>query len=203
MLQNINAPDLDKNEVEAEEMSEDDASICSSINKDETHPSEVEECDALELSQFEISPNQRNKRPCEDECDDAALLPSVKKSHTDCSDLLGYTGEDKDQSNELEGEDPGDDRESEDKGEKGGKKQKGGQRQEGEGGGVEEGEGDDESQRHIERQGEQGEEELGDEKEKQECTGDEIQKEKNKKEEHAQSGSCCKFDYDYIKVYIT
>ena len=29
-----------------------------------------------------------NKRPCEDECDDAALLPSVKKPHTDFSDLL-------------------------------------------------------------------------------------------------------------------
>ena len=29
-----------------------------------------------------------NKRPHEDECDDAALLPSVKKPHTDFSDLL-------------------------------------------------------------------------------------------------------------------
>ena len=29
-----------------------------------------------------------NKRPREDECDDAALLPSVKKPHTDFSDLL-------------------------------------------------------------------------------------------------------------------
>ena len=29
-----------------------------------------------------------NKRPCEDEFDDAALLPSVKKPHTDFSDLL-------------------------------------------------------------------------------------------------------------------
>ena len=29
-----------------------------------------------------------NKRPHEDECDDAALLPSVKKPHTDFSDLF-------------------------------------------------------------------------------------------------------------------
>ena len=29
-----------------------------------------------------------NKRPHEDEFDDAALLPSVKKPHTDFSDLL-------------------------------------------------------------------------------------------------------------------
>ena len=29
-----------------------------------------------------------NKRPREDKCDDAALLPSVKKPHTDFSDLL-------------------------------------------------------------------------------------------------------------------
>ena len=29
-----------------------------------------------------------NKRPREYECDDAALLPSVKKPHTDFSDLL-------------------------------------------------------------------------------------------------------------------
>ena len=29
-----------------------------------------------------------NKRPHEDECDDAALLPLVKKPHTDVSDLL-------------------------------------------------------------------------------------------------------------------
>ena len=29
-----------------------------------------------------------NKRPHEDECDDAALLPSVKKPHSDFSDLL-------------------------------------------------------------------------------------------------------------------
>ena len=30
-----------------------------------------------------------NKRPCEDECDDDALLPSVKKpAHADFSDLL-------------------------------------------------------------------------------------------------------------------
>ena len=111
VLQNINAPDLrdhDKNEVEAEEMSEDDAGIYSSIIEDETlfrYPLEVEECDALELSQFEISSNQTNKRPREDECDDAALLPSVTKPHTDFSNLLGLTGEDKEQSNEQEGED--------------------------------------------------------------------------------------------------
>ena len=42
----------------------------------------------IELSQSEISPNRMNKRPPEDECDDAALLPSVKKPHTDFSDLL-------------------------------------------------------------------------------------------------------------------
>ena len=112
VLQNINAPDLrdhDKNEVEAEEMSEDDASINSSIIEDETpfhYPLEVEECDdELELSQFEISPNQMSKRPREDECDDAALLPLVKKPHTDFSDLLSLTGEDKEQNNEQEGED--------------------------------------------------------------------------------------------------
>ena len=29
-----------------------------------------------------------NKRPHEDECDDAALVPSVKKPHIDFSDLL-------------------------------------------------------------------------------------------------------------------
>ena len=29
-----------------------------------------------------------NKRPREDKCDDAALVPSVKKPHTDVSDLL-------------------------------------------------------------------------------------------------------------------
>ena len=106
VLQNINGPDLrdhDKNEIEAEEMSEDDASIYSSIIEDEIpYPLQVEECDALELSQFEISPNQMNKRPREDECDDAALLPSVKKPHTDFSDLLDLTGEDKEQSNEQE-----------------------------------------------------------------------------------------------------
>ena len=111
VLQNINGPDLDhgKNEVEAEEMSEDDASIYSSIIEDETplrYPLEVEECDdELELSQFEISPNQMSKRPREDECDDDALLPLVKKPHTDFSDLLGLTGENKEQSNEQEGED--------------------------------------------------------------------------------------------------
>ena len=111
MLQNINAPDLkdlDKNEVEAKKMSEDDASIYSGINEDKTpfhNPLEVEECNKLELSQSEISPNRMNKRPHEDECDDAALLPSVKKPHTDFSDLLDLTGEDKEQSNEQEGED--------------------------------------------------------------------------------------------------
>ena len=109
VLQNINGPDLrdhGKNEVEAEEMSEDDASIYSSIIEDEiSYTLQVEECDALELSQFEISPNQMNKRPCEDKCDDAALLPSVKKPHTDFSDLLDLTGEDKEQSNEQDGED--------------------------------------------------------------------------------------------------
>ena len=30
-----------------------------------------------------------NKGPPEDECDDAALVPSVKNPHTDFSDLLG------------------------------------------------------------------------------------------------------------------
>ena len=109
VLQNISAPNLrdhSKNEIEAEEMSEDDASIYSSIIEDEIpYPLQVEECDALELSQFEISPNQMNKRPREDECDDAALLPSVKKPHTDFSDLLSLTGEDKEQSTEQEGED--------------------------------------------------------------------------------------------------
>ena len=35
------------------------------------------------------TPNQMNKRPHEDECDDAALLPSVKKPHhTDFSNLF-------------------------------------------------------------------------------------------------------------------
>ena len=136
MLQNINAPDLrdhDKNEVEAEEMSEDDASICSSIIEDETtfhYPLEVEECDdELELSQFEISPNQTKKRFREDECDDAALLPLVKKPHT----VLGLTGEDKEQSNEQEGEDSSrDGGESGDEGGKGGGKQQGGQTHQGE-----------------------------------------------------------------------
>ena len=31
------------------------------------------------------TPNQMNKRPREYECDDAALLPSIKKPHTDFS----------------------------------------------------------------------------------------------------------------------
>ena len=44
-----------------------------------------------------------SKRPREDECDDDALLPSVKKPHTDFRDLLGLTGEDKEQNNEQEG----------------------------------------------------------------------------------------------------
>ena len=59
----------------------------------------------IELSQLETSSIQMNKRPREDRCDDAALLPLAKKPHTDFSDLLGLTGEDKEQNNEQEGED--------------------------------------------------------------------------------------------------
>ena len=128
--------------------------------------------------------------------------------------LLGIVGEEKsggqangeqEQNNEEQqghsdgeqgnGEGGGDsgDGESGDEGGKGGEKQKGGQSQEGGGGrGAEKGgEGGDESQQYVESQEEQGKEELGDEKEKQEHKRDEIQKEKGK------------YDYDYIKLYIS
>ena len=107
VLQNINAPaylkDCCKNEVEDEEMSEDDRTD-SSIYEDKTsfdYPLEVEECNELELSQQGTSMNQMNKRPCEDECDDAALLPSVKKPRTDL-DLLGLNGQSNKQEKENE-----------------------------------------------------------------------------------------------------
>ena len=87
-----------------------------------------------------------------------------------------------------------------DEGGKGGEKQKGGQSQEGEGGAEKGGEGGDENQQYSQEK--QGKEELGDEKEKQKRKGDKIQKEKNKEEELAQSSSCCKYNHDYIKLYI-
>ena len=142
----------------------------------------------IELSQSETSPNWMKKRPREDKCDDAALLPSVKKPHTDFIDLLGPTGEDKEQINEQE-KDSRDDRKSGIEGVKGGKNQKSQNRKRG---GAEEGGGGDESQRHIEHQ-----EELGNEKKKLKCKGDKIKKEKNKKEKLAQKGSCCKYNHDY------
>ena len=70
---------------------ENDASIDSSTNEGKAHLIvlwKLKNVTIIELSQSEISLNQMNKRPREDECDDAALLPSVKKPHTDFSDLL-------------------------------------------------------------------------------------------------------------------
>ena len=136
----------------------------------------------ITIIELRTSPNRMKKRPCEHERDDAALLPSVKNS---CTDLLGLTGEDKEQSNEQE-EDSRDDRKSGiAEGVKGDKNQKS---QDVKGGGAEEGrEGSDESQQHIEHQ-----KELGNEKEKLERKDDKI-----KKEKLAQSSSCCKYNHDY------